>query len=74
MTKTAGAALTLPANFSIAGALAQGLLSMNTVVVTVNGIATIKGSTVAALMSTGVLNPSLPASALGLGTVQYGGD
>jgi hypothetical protein len=75
MTKTAGAALSLPANFSIAAALAQGLLSMNTQVVTVSGVAVVKGSTVAALISTGVLNPSLPASALGFsGGPQYGGD
>ena len=75
MTKVANAPLILPANFSIAGALAQGFLSANTVVTTVNGVTVPNGSTVAALMSVGVLNPSLPASALGFaGGPQYAGD
>lgn len=75
MTKIAGQTLTLPANFSIMAALAAGLLSNNTQVATINGVAVTKGSTVASLMATGVLNPSLPASALGFaGGPQYGGD
>ena len=75
MTKVAGQALTLPPNFSIAAAISAGLLSNNTQVVTINGAAVAKGSTVATLMSTGVLTSSMPASALGFaGGPQFGGD
>jgi hypothetical protein len=78
VTKIANAALKLPANFSIKGAQAQGLIPNNVQVVTINGVAVSKGfanPTVTNLIGAGVLDPSLPASALGFaGGQQYGGD
>jgi hypothetical protein len=76
MTKTANAPLSLPSNFSIKGAQAQGLIPNNAQVATINGTPVSKAfpnPTVTNLIGAGVLDPSLPASALGfLG--QYGGD
>jgi hypothetical protein len=76
MTKIANMAPSLPANFSIHAALSQGLLSHNTQVVTINGVAvskSIANPTVAHLLSTGVLNPSMSASVLGVAP-HFGGD
>jgi hypothetical protein len=74
MTKIANKTLSLPSNFSIHAALAQGMLSHNTQVVTINGVA-VSGAnpTVANLLSIGVLNPSMPASVLGVAP-HFGGD
>jgi hypothetical protein len=78
MTKVANAPLILPANFSVMAAQAQGLIPTNALVVTINGVAVSKGfacPTVTNLIGAGVLDPSLPASALGFaGGPQYGGD
>jgi hypothetical protein len=78
MTKVANAALILPANFSIKGAQAQGLIPNNVQVVTINGVAVSKAfanPTVTNLIAAGVLDPSLPATALGFsGGPQFGGD
>lgn len=78
MTKIANMPLTLPANFSINGAQAQGLIPSNALVVSINGVAVSKGfpcPTVSNLIGAGVLDPSLPASSLGFaGGPQYGGD
>lgn len=78
MTKIANAALILPANFSIKGAQAQGLIPSNVLVATISGVAVSKGfacPTVTNLIAAGVLDPSLPASVLGFaGGPQYGGD
>jgi hypothetical protein len=76
MTKVANMAPSLPANFSIKGALSQGLLSNNTHVLTINGVAVSKtypNPTVQHLISAGVLDPSKPASILGL-SGNFGGD
>lgn len=78
MTKIAKAPLSLPSNFSIKGAQAQGLIPNNAQVVSINGVAVSKSfanPTVTNLIGAGVLDPSLPASALGFaGGPQYGGD
>jgi hypothetical protein len=76
MTKVANMAPSLPANFSIKGALAQGLLSNNTHVLTINGVAVSKSHpnpTVHYLIGAGVLDPSMPASVLGV-SGNFGGD
>ena len=76
MTKIANMAPSIPSNFTVHAALSQGLLSHNTHVVTINGAAvskSIASPTVAHLLSTGVLNPSMPASALGVAP-HFGGD
>jgi hypothetical protein len=65
-------------NFSIKGCQAQGLIPNNSQVATINGVAVSKSfanPTVTNLIAAGVLDPSLPASALGFaGGPQYGGD
>jgi hypothetical protein len=65
----------LPANFSIKGAQAQGLIPSNAQVATINGVAVSKSfpnPTVTNLIGAGLLDPSLPASALGF-SGGYGG-
>jgi hypothetical protein len=77
MTKVAGAALSLPPNMSVAAAMSAGLLSTNTLIATVNGVAVgTANPTVSALIAAGVLDPSQPASVLGFSTngPEYGGD
>jgi hypothetical protein len=78
MTKVANAPLVLPANFSIKACQAQGMIPNNVLVSTINGVAVSKSfanPTVANLIAAGVLDPTLPASALGFaGGPQYGGD
>jgi hypothetical protein len=78
MTKIANMPLSLPSNFSIMGAQAQGLIPTNAQVATINGVAVSKGfanPTVANLIGAGVLDPSQPASVLGFaGGPQFGGD
>ena len=73
MTKIANKPLSLPSNFSIHAALAQGMLSHNTLVQSINGKALNVPATVANLISIGALDPSLPASALGVAP-HFGGD
>jgi hypothetical protein len=76
MTKVANAPLSLPPNFSIKGAQAQGLIPSNAQVSTINGVAvsnSVANPTVSNLIGAGVLDPSLPASSLGF-SGQYGGD
>jgi hypothetical protein len=74
MTKipVVNAPLSLPANFSIHAALSQGMLSHNTLVNAVNGKTLSVPTTVANLLSIGVLNPSMPASSIGV--AHFGGD
>jgi hypothetical protein len=78
MTKIANAPLILPANFSVKACQAQGMIPSNAQVVSINGVAVSKGfanPTVTNLIGAGVLDPSLPASALGFaGGPQFGGD
>ena len=78
MTKVANAPLSLPSNFSVMAAQGAGLIPSNAQVVTINGVAVSKGianPTVQILIGLGVLDPTLPASALGFaGGPQYGGD
>lgn len=57
-----------PANFSIAAALAAGVLSNNAQVSTIAGVAVSKSfanPTVASLISAGLLSPAMPASVIG---------
>ena len=78
MTKIANATFSLPPNFSILAAVAQGLIPRNVQVTSINGAPVPKGlpnPTVAQLIAAGVLDGSLPASALGFaGGPQFGGD
>ena len=65
----------LPANFSVKGAQAQGLIPSNAQVVTINGVTVSKSfpnPTVSNLIGAGLLDPTLPASALGFAG-GYGG-
>ena len=58
----------LPSNFSVKAAQAQGLIPSNAQVSTINGIAVSKSfpnPTVSNLIGAGLLDPTLPASALG---------
>lgn len=63
-----------PANFSIAAALAAGILSNNAQVSTIAGVAVSKSypnPTVSSLLAAGLLNPAMPASTIGF--AGYGG-
>lgn len=69
----------IASNISIKGAQAQGMIPNNMQVVTINGVAvspTFTNPTVSHLIAAGVLDPSLPVSALGFAGTgpQYGGD
>jgi hypothetical protein len=65
-------ATTGPANFSVNAALSSGYLSNNALVTSISGTALTVPQSLATLISTGLVDPSLPASALGLS--QFGGD
>lgn len=76
MTKIANVAPQLPPNMSVAAAMSAGYLSANVLIASINGVSVTTPASAHALIAAGVLDPSLPASALGFVThgPNYGGD